>query len=433
MSGSDGLDGIVWAQNTDGLGERLRAVLNGIALADRLGMPFRLSWEILRDSIAGDHSILPAREFFSEEFCDLYLEERDALEGRSTLLLEEFSDEQDAARSEPFNIIVTQTHLQTQARPIFAGTSVAPILEEAFAKISFSDKIEAAREAAYSADLPPDMTALHLRAGDVVYNIYRMTDQFHGKVTPYPLAIEICDRLCGEGKTPLLFGQDEALMEYLAEHHGARLASEFVPSNGEYSPAEKAMFDIFLMSRCNRILAGTSGFAILSSWLGQCKIDNPRSFFPPEEAVNLIDRHVFSGSEDERISKEQRAFACRSAFLFAKEKLASEEPFWRLLKKGFTLDPANDHLALTLACSYFAAGDVESADDILGPRLRDPHAIKSRLVLILRRLGKSNAGDGNSAYVKALEAGSEKGSRLAKVCLQISQGEKASELLKRIA
>ncbi|MDD9728262.1 hypothetical protein PVV74_22705, partial [Roseovarius sp. SK2] len=131
MSGSDGLDGIVWAQNTDGLGERLRAILNGIALADRLGMPFRLSWEILRDSIAGDHSILPAREFFSEEFCDLYLEERDALEGRSTLLLEEFSDEQDAARSGPFNIIVTQTHLQTQARPIFAGTSVAPILEEA--------------------------------------------------------------------------------------------------------------------------------------------------------------------------------------------------------------------------------------------------------------------------------------------------------------
>ena len=69
--------------------------------------------------------------------------------------------------------------------------------------------------------------------------------------------------LLSEGKTPVLFGQDQVSCRLIAEQRDVVLASGLMASSDD--GLALALAEIVLMSRCEEIYAGSSGFARLAA------------------------------------------------------------------------------------------------------------------------------------------------------------------------
>jgi len=209
-----------------------------------------------------------------------------------------------------------------------------------------------------------DVTAIHLRAGDIVYGHYSRGNFFGDKAIPYPLAIDLIARLRAGGVTPLLFGQDADLLAHLRDDHGGYCADDIGDRSG-FSPAQNALFDICLLGRCTRIIGGRSAFCKLGAGIAGIERELPASLYEADEAVGIIERHMSDPDASPLISGKQKVFAARYAFMLAGETIARGERFWRLLELARENDPENPLLQFVYACSLYEAGREGEAEAML--------------------------------------------------------------------
>lgn len=410
---------ICLAHNRDGLGERLRAIVNAMVLARHLGGAFRFAWPELRAPLRGEHAIIDAKDFFAADFIRDHMIPADEIDTAGAVPLREVAGEIAAGTGLPEGSVISvqQPHLQVQARPVFAKTGIAPALAEAFAEIAFTDEMEKARTAAAAAALPAPAAAIHLRAGDVIYGMYRTMDDFQGKVVPYPLAIELVERLRADGAAPVVFGQDADLTRMLRDDHGAVRADD-LGARTDFSQTQNALFDICLMGRCQRIFAGSSGFAVIASWLAQVEIENPMKIFETEEAIALIEKHVFDPDASALISGHQKAFAARAPFVLAGRTIADTDRYWRLLNAARDGDPSNDFTQFVYACSLYEAGDSTPAEALLEDLFDRPPPERGRLMAILKNAGARGVRAG--PYLDGLSVQARAGWPMAALCCALS-------------
>ena len=407
------------AQNRDGLGERLRAIANAMVAAETFDGQFRFVWPELRAELVSAHAVLSADEFFSESFCAAHLLPEEHLKILSPEPLSEVTGDLAAGRlPEETAISVAQLDLCDQAPELFSRQTARFDLVAAFARISLTEPMEFARSLAYQVELPPEAAAIHLRAGDVIYGIYRHMDEFHHKVLAYPLAIELIARLKAQGIAPLLFGQDSELLHHLRDDYGALLADDF-GERADFTQTQNALFDICLLARCRRIYSANSGFAILGSWLACTEIEHPSRIFPADEAVQIIERHVLDPDATSAISKMQKAFAARSAFVIAGETVATREPFWRLLKAARSFDPQNALLQFVYACSLYRAGKASEADQVLWTVFQWAPADRWRLIWFLRGMSPRSKNAHAEPYLEGLTQKAREGHPMAAFCCAI--------------
>lgn len=380
-----GKDVVMWSNNVDGLGERLRSILNAKVLAEHYDVALKVSWDELRSALAGEHAILPAQDFFSTEFYQHHVVDRDDYAERPKLKLDAFlkliSEEKEIPEGSV--VPVSQRRIKFQAPSLKSDTFDKASLKSAFEDLTFSQPIEEARAQAHGIALPPRCTALHLRAGDVIYGMYRTMDTFQGKVVSYPVSIEIIERLKADGQSVLVFGQDANLLKHLKEKYGVLLADD-LGDRDNFSRAQNAIFDICLMGRCQRIFAGTSGFAELASSLALVDIDRPGSEFSADEAVEIISRHVLATDTSSLISGHQRAFAARAAFVLSKTLYAETDRFRALLDVMDQGDPTNGFYQLIVAAHRYRDGNAQEGEATLERAFRLPSEHIGRLNVCLR-------------------------------------------------
>lgn len=346
---------VLLAQRTDGFGERMRAILNALALADLLGVGFAFRWEALERPFG--QSTPGAEAVFDAGFLERYqIGAEDLARGRQLKLSEVWcaSGDTDGPGRATSEVIFIDIPLNLVDARLDVGPWKAWLrrLAETARAIAYAPDLALAREAARAVDLGPDPAAapvaLHLRAGDIVYGPFRMWDHFHFKCCPYPLAQHIAAVERQEGRPALLFGQDAGLLDYLTASSGAMSAVELCAAHG-FEGYQRIVFEITLMSRCREIFAGTSGFAAFASWTGGVRRTQMKKHALENDLGPVLAAEV-ARADPTRVPPLQISFAARWAMLLRDEPFPSSDAGARLLEVCRRHDPDNVLHALIAAC-----------------------------------------------------------------------------------
>jgi hypothetical protein len=403
------------ANRSDGLGERLRAVLNAMQIAHVTGGAFRFSWQPRLAGARVNHAVENAEDMFSHDFLDRHHLPPEHLAGAR---LGGLSDQsrylaQDKAPEADF-IVLGQNALVEQAGELNQNYYLAGKQQPYFDAIRFSDDLETARKLALAAPLPEDVTALHLRAGDIVYGRHRFANRFISKVCPYPIAIRIIEDIAEKGGKVLIFGQDPELIAYLRATHDILTISDLEVPEG-FSDVQQALFEICLMMRCRDIIAGSSGFAAVAAAIRGIELTDPYHLYARDVALGTIERYA---DRDDGVPDLQKAFAYKAMFRFTGHSLPPEDGV-RIARKALAHDPVNDFYAVALAAHLFRDGQAEEADDILIGILLDRDRAPWNILQILIVLHPSKTLT-VSPFLPTLQVAADDGYLGAKICASLA-------------
>lgn len=271
------------ALRTDGFGVRLMAMLNVMALSEHTGIGFKFSWENNK-SDNPHHDIEATEACFSEDFNAAHFIAMPALKGLTEVTLAEILD---ADASDIY--YRTPQSLSGELRTIQDVNTYMKDADyrEFFAKIGFSQKNLDAIADAYAVALDTGSVGIHLRAGDVVYGGFKRSGYYINKLIPYPVATDILEKR----DEVVLFCQDADLERFLVERFPkTKSAARF--HKDTYDGVQKALFDIVLMSRCDEIVAGQSGFSQCAALMSKVAIERYGKRYAGTQVVDLIVQDV---------------------------------------------------------------------------------------------------------------------------------------------
>jgi hypothetical protein len=355
------------AARSDGFGERLRAMMNAMILAERFEGDFRFVWGKIGASWdRSAHVVLSKEKTFAPDFLSAYATEASAVRSETYHPISGLKSIHAATRFR-----VGQNALST-VLPELAATLPKDAGANAFRRIRFSDRLERGRQAAFDIDLAPGAVALHLRAGDIIYGHSRLVGHYARKAIPWPLAFELAAQLRSEGRIVMVFGQDAALCRCIAAMHDGVFAGDIVEKLG-LDFHQTALFEITLMSRCAEVYAGDSGFALVACQIAGAPLAQISDRLSREDIRALLlsaleaddpGRPARTGSPrapcPDAISDLQRAFAFWSA-ASVHAALFNPEERSRLLATAIARDPVNSIYRLARIRARLEAGAVDEA------------------------------------------------------------------------
>jgi hypothetical protein len=260
---------IFYANRTDGLGERLKAMLNALVLAKARDGEFSFNWRPRSNGAMQGHAVLPVEEMFSSEFIEKYFVSDTAYKNKKIYRLVDYKTiftTEDSHLADQDIILVTQQSLNAQIKVPMEERLHDKDYGAAFSEIKLSPRLEAARAAAFDFDFESDHVAIHMRAGDIVYGRHRYSDRFLDKVVVYPLVEEIISELIENGNKVIVFGQDKESIACLQERYGVTSANGLMQSF-DFCETQKAIFEICLMSKCRTIFAGSLILLKIEDWI----------------------------------------------------------------------------------------------------------------------------------------------------------------------
>lgn len=362
------------SHRTDGFGERLRALLNAMMLAKKVGGTFRFTWQMRMGAAGTFHAIDPVGEVFDPAFIARHLMSADDLAPSNTADLSREVERLCAGQpASAAYVLVQHSDLRRQSLEIVRKFGIYGTLDDLFSEIGFSERIRLATSAARGVDISTNTIAIHLRAGDIIYGPFRFREHFFKKACPYPLAEALIGRAREEGGDVILFGQDADLLAALKDRHGVRVADDFSIGAG-FTASQKAIFDIVLMSRCAKIFAGNSGFALVAGKISGAPVRTPYGLLEPGEAKAWIDE-VVTGESDARVSDLQKSYALAALVTVPQEEMPAAESLSFLLRAS-AWDPDNELYHLMIAHLLFSLGRDGEADGLLLRRIaRSPGAV----------------------------------------------------------
>jgi hypothetical protein len=400
---------VVLSQRADGLGERLNSLLNAMRLAEILDVDFRFTWPIGAVGNDPHHAIVRPGEFFSSDFVAAHL--MSTAEARGGFVVPAGpADDLDSLRRQ---LAAAERGLKAPGRPLSTriDPEAVPAVNRGFSAefdtIGFHPSIEAAIAAARAVPLGARTAGIHLRAGDNLFGHYRAWTAYWYKVVPIPVARALIARFQAEGREVHVFGEDARAIADLCETTGAIDASTQRPTHG-MSPAEAAMFDLVLLSRCDRIISGWSGFAIQAASISDKQVERHLDLVKPLEIVELTRADI--ALHGDRYDPTHRSFAWWAAFYAARHELPYGEAV-DLLTSAIEADPTNPRARLRLAAVHYREGHLDRGDDVLVEALTADVAaggpeLESVILLSLRIA----SGHDSAEILDDIERGAEHGS-----------------------
>lgn len=354
---------VVLSRRGDGLGERLNSLLNAMRLAEILDVDFGFTWPIGAVGKDPHHAITRADEFFSADFVAAHLmATADAREG-----FEEPAGPADDLDSLRRQLAAAERGLKAPGRPLSTriDPEAVPAVSRGFAAefeaVGFHPSIDAVIAAARAVPLGARTVGIHLRAGDNLFGHYRTWTTYWYKVVPLPVARALSVRFQAEGREALVFGEDTEAIQDLCATTGATDASTKRPTTG-MSAAEAAMFDLVLLSRCDRIVSGWSGFAIQAAAISDKGVEHHLDLVPPSDVVALTRADLVLHGD--RYDATHAGFAWWAAYFGARHELSHEESM-ELVRLSLEADPTNPRARLRLAALSYRAGNLDQGDDTL--------------------------------------------------------------------
>lgn len=345
-----------YADRKDGLGERLKAILNAMVLADFYCGSFKFSWQV-EANLASSHVIGEPDTIFSNTFL------------RNHLVNDKPSETYDlnskATTEEPYFepgsvVKVTQNNFLTLLPALKKKISTSSF-RKCFFKVGFSKEVNNAIEFANKVDLNSETASIHLRAGDIIYGRYRYDDRYTNKVISFAQADYIMSELKKLGVQTVLFGENIDICRLLADKHDGVFMGDFGEVEN-FSRVQLAFFDIVLMSRTNQIFAGKSGFSQLAELVGNTKITSPNKSFSQLALSEYLFYSITTQELD--VDRYQRAFSCWHCVFNYKEYLGTSRAI-DLMKIAIELDSCNVFYEFILSVLYFESGDNGKSEEVV--------------------------------------------------------------------
>ncbi len=354
------------ANRGDGLGERLRALINSMVLSEQFDGHFIFSWP-LSFSNSGFHAIDKPENVFSCDFIESHLVTRDML---NSCEIKDLRDTKDFTALnngsyKKIGINLDQTSLKSQIKDkSLQLKNLSSEYKLAFEKINFNEGVTEAINLARSVQLKDKVLGVHLRTGDIVHGQYRYLDRYYSKVVPFYVLDVLIMHYSELGYSIVLFSQDNGACQYFKDKYGVLLSNDLVTE--EYDDIQRAIFDMVLMSRCNEIVGGSSGFAILASWIGNSKILKYTELLSKEEIKSafmdsLEGQGILSSSFTPPLL---RSFSI-AHYLQSFRDMTSLSERINLLEKCIEIDPINNFYRLLLALDSYKENNLKKADEII--------------------------------------------------------------------
>lgn len=415
-------------RRTDGLGERLNALINAIRLSEIFQTDFKFSWSnrLTDDEL---HAIMPIHRMFSQDFIEKHHvpveETRGAWEfdkPKRPLSAVEWTLCTHGGVSGPRTAL--SDHI-SDAAEILRGVSPA----EAFKKIEFSPEINEAIALARATPLPDGAVAVHLRSGDVFYSDYRKYLHYTYKGLTIPIAKAMIRKFVDDGHAVYLFGQDREQIEYLAETGPA--VSSFKLNADKIASLErhqKAMYDLVLLSRFEKILSGSSGFARQASWVGGSRIISPHEIFNAERQHEISIQDLEENCN--KYNPLQTSFGYWYSYFYGRQK---HEPSTCIdvVKKAILYDPDNELYHFVLSCLVAKNDDFSESARVLEMLFHDRRATETISEIFRVFTAKTLNAYNLAEYFPHVERAALSGSFFHSALmaeLSFSKGDKASAL-----
>lgn len=270
------------ANRKDGLGERLRSILNVILLSQITGGKSRFTWKSIPSHQRVFHSFSTKENIFNEEFIEKNIIDESTI---NTMQLIPLLEVDHATEVDNFDaVLVSQGLLHTQ----FSDKSLITRLDYkgAYESIGFSDRIVTAQILAKEIIEKNRTVSIHLRAGDIVYGVHRITNSCVPKVVPAYIASLLIDYFKELDYQVIVFGQDEDFCKGICKDKGVLYSQDLC--NPRFSEDQKAIFDITLMSKSELIVAGKSGFSTLAGLVGDVSVKYFDHFLSYTEVIQAF-------------------------------------------------------------------------------------------------------------------------------------------------
>jgi hypothetical protein len=230
-----------------------------------------------------------------------------------------------------------------------------PTLVEAFRDVPFHPDLERIR--ATVDGLPTIGLAVHVRRPDLAFPASRFGGVFSSKQVPMVLIeriIEMFSRDRGEGV--LLIGNDERLLNYIAERTGAGTPDGLTGSE-EASPPERSFRDFCLLARSKAVLGGTSAFSRVPQLIAGSHVLRPEEMLSRDETRALLWSAVLRNDPRyplEATLASDHLFQRRDLQLSAREEV-------ELLERTVQIDPEDPTRWLGLIVRRARLGDTLGA------------------------------------------------------------------------
>lgn len=404
-----------FSNRTDGLGERLKALLNAMVLAEHYKLPFKFCWPEHKDYVLqSGHPDISASSIFSKTFLDMHLIDRDDLKAFRVRPLRSLG----ASIEADIAIQVQQTSLKGQAPKLTPNIKVRADYVKIFRSIDFAPEIDQMRKIANLIDIGECADALHLRSGDVIFGEYRYLGDYALKALAYPLAEKIAYDNRLQNRRLIVFGQDQVMCRRIAGICNGIVSSDIECTVG-ISKTAQAFFDIFLMSRCKKIFQAGSGFPTFASWISGNEIVNPYS--SADASDQLCCRHIGNGID---ISPLYEAHAAWAALASLRGGITEAQQL-DLTRRAVEADPDNGLYRLVLAALLYRASKVEEADAVLATAFAHEGPPTGSILRILRNYEQAPLSLVH--YWPDIEKAAETSNQAAK-CLMVRSGWTAGKL-----
>ncbi|MDH5835440.1 hypothetical protein [Luteimonas kalidii] len=329
------------AVRTDGFGQRLKVMLQAMKLAseNRIGMKFL--WDEKKGAYGSFHSCGDVNEIFSSDFVERhYIKQKPA--------------------TVPWRrgINYSAVGLDIALRK-FDGDA-GECFREQFESIGFAPRMQNAIDLARRPDVAR-ASAIHLRGGDILYGELRKHAFTHqDKVIPLPVAKKMI--ASSDGKRWVVFAQDLALEDELRSYSNVVISSDLradLTSN-----AEKTVFDIVLMSRCEQIYGGTSAVCDMASIISGKIPIRLSDIFSSGDVLSAI-------SEDSKYRAGEYDNLLMASLKTSLYYYSARDPSDRaLLEEGAVLDPGNPGFPVLYFFALCSDGRFSEAEELAKDALK---------------------------------------------------------------
>ena len=383
---------------TDGLGERLQAVVNAAALASLCDAPFKFTWVFseIYQRAQHEHAIRHPHDTFEAEYMAAHVLSEDP--GKLTVLNQTprtIPQLKALLAAAPIGLSVTNGYLTRLVTTDIE--TMHRVQKEAFWGLGFLPDIRAAMERARRVPMPGYPVAVHLRAGDIIYGRYRFGPAFNGKALSYPVAKKIIADLVAQGKYPVLFGQDDETCRLLVKPFGLKLGVDILGAP-DADPLAAALSEIVLMSRCQAIYAGSSGFARIAAMISGQEIQSLAGILSKADIVMTIETEP-DLADDSVLSDLQKAFSYYTAVHIGWPKYIQEARALPLIERAIHFDGFNPYYPIVRAAFLAALGRTKEAEAVAKAVVIRFVGVGGALGGLLTRTVTAKARDGEGLWI----------------------------------
>jgi len=391
-----GESGVVFTvTRSDGLCQRLLALMNAMLLARREGAGFSFEWEEKSYGANERHAVDSVHGLFSGPFVEQH---RETGSGAITLKrAPTYSARPHTAEAmtrildRGAQIGRVRVHQAIDLRDNF------PALRQEisdrdyvdiFGQIGFSDSVRRALRAARDLEIGPDDICIHVRGGDIVHGRHAFHGNFvHKALCCYEID-RIVARLKGSGRV-FLIGQEQELIDAFARRHDRVVDASTLPMPPGMSHVDAVLFDVTLMSRTAYIHCADSAVAQLAGRIGRAELHEMGGLdgmagYTPQMARDYAAHGVLG---------PQIAFSALKAALFHMGAARFDAALdWMEIVSEFR--SGNVYDAVLTALLRLRLGDLAGAEEaaIRAVEAQNPHEIGNTLPALLngRNDGRPN-------------------------------------------